>query len=340
MTATIAPHPLPAVPEQFLDRIRSACDAGTELDAYVQQIDMSRFRSVHLLGCGGSLFTFSPLLNILDRLPIPVFAFNSSEFILRRPALLGQDALVVVSSSNGTTAETAAAAVSARQAGATVVGITQNADSVVAHECDQVFAHQGVEAKQVLLARLGLALLNQFASARDYSGAVRALNASPESFLRSITDFDDQLAAMAAALHDEPIVYVLGSGPLAGAAQTLAMCYLQEMQWRHAVAIGAGEFLHGPFEVVTDEVPVLVLKSEGPTRAMAERAERFLARHTPKLHVMDASRLSLPDIDAAMRPLIGDLVLGSTVLNRTAEHFQSWTGHSLKDRRYMWQVEY
>ena len=50
------------------------------------------------------------------------------------------------------------------------------------------------------------------------------------------------------------MIYVLGSGPLEGAAQTLAMCYLQEMQKLNATAISAGEFLHGPFEVITEDV--------------------------------------------------------------------------------------
>jgi fructoselysine-6-P-deglycase FrlB-like protein len=136
------------------------------------------------------------------------------------------------------------------------------------------------------------------------------------------------------------VIYVLGSGPLESAAQTLAVCYLQEMQWQHAVAVGSGEFLHGSFEVVTENLPVLVLLGEDATRPMGDRVRRFLDRYTTKAHYIDAAELSLDGVEQPMRPFIGSLVVGSALLGRLAEHFESWSGHSLKDRRYMWRVEY
>ena len=156
----------------------------------------------------------------------------------------------------------------------------------------------------------------------------------------TVAEWDDQLAEMARLLHTEPVAYVLGSGPLEGAAQTLAMCYLQEMQNLHATALSAGEFLHGPFEVITEDVAVILLKGDDVVRPMAERAERFLRQYTRKLWVLDARELSLESVDPDARPLVADLVLGSTTLNRIAEHFASWTGRPLADRHYMWKIDY
>ena len=333
-------RPLAAPPDEYVPRIQAAVDRGPQIGALVDSLASAGLTNVFLVGCGGSLFSFGPVRTVLDRAPFPVFAVNSDELLLRRPAALGAGSLVVASSTRGGTGETARAAAAARAAGATVIGVTQDAGSILATECDHVLLHDGIEAKQVVLAQLGWSLLRATGAAPDYDDAMAALQQAPKAFLASIEETDDALDAIAAALHDEPIVYVLGSGPLESAAQTLAVCYLQEMQWKHAVPVGSGEFLHGSFEVVTEDLPVIVLMGEDRTRPMGERVLSFLERYTPKIHCLDAARLSLDGVDEAMRPFLGSLVVGSALLGRLAEHFQSWTGHALTERRYMWKVDY
>lgn len=333
---------LPVLPRDFTARIAAVIDAGPDLQARLAALSPARFSSVFLVGCGGSLFTFAPLRCLLDRSPVPVYSFNSAELTLRRPTLLGPQALVIVSSTHGKTKETAEAAAFAAEVGATVIGVTQDPDSIVGKASQHVLGHQGIEAKQVVLAQVGWALLEAFGAvtAKEAARARAALAQSPQAFAEAHTEWDEQIGALADQLHAEPMIYVLGSGPLEGAAQTLAMCYLQEMQKIHAAAIGTGEFLHGPFEVTTSEVPVIVLKDAMLTRPMSERVERFLRQHTDKLWVLDALDLGLSSVDDAARPLVADLVLGSTTLNRIAEHFSARTGIPLTDRRYMWKLEY
>lgn len=341
MTAVSRPiGPLVDVHPNFVTRIEAAAAQAGEVDRLFASLVDARTSSIFLIGCGGSLFTHAPLRTMLDRSPVPVYTINSDELVLRRPAMLDRSSLVIASSSNGATRETARAARYARELGATVVGITQDPNSVVAAECEYVFLHEGVDAKQVLLALFGHAILKALGAAPDYDRVVQALMAAPASFRAAIDETDDALDAIAEALHQEPIVYVLASGALKGAAETFAMCYLQEMQVKHAAAPGSGEFLHGPFEVITADVPVLVITGEHASRSMDERVLAFLHRYTSKVHVLDAKQLSLPGIEQEMRPLIGTLVVGSALLNRLAEHFEAWSGRSLKDRRYMWKVEY
>jgi len=337
-----APELLPALPAGFTAQIEAAIDAGPALDERLASLEPARFASIFLVGCGGSLFTFAPLRCLLDRSPVPVFTFNSDELALRRPALLGPGSLVIVSSTRGATRETAAAARMARAAGAAVIGVTQDSDSIVAAACDYVLLHQGVEAKQVVLTQVGWSLLKGLGvvAGEEFDRVTAALAQSPEAFAQAHVEWDDRLSDLARQLHREPVIYVLGSGALEGAAQTLAMCYLQEMQTLHAAAISAGEFLHGPFEIITEDVPVILLKGEDATRPMADRAERFLRQYTTKLWLLDAAALQLGSLDPSGRPLVADLVLGSTTLNRIAEHFASWTGRPLTDRRYMWKTEY
>jgi fructoselysine-6-P-deglycase FrlB-like protein len=332
-------HP---VPDDYTSKINAAVDGHAAVDALVRSVVEPGLSNVFLVGCGGSLFSFGPLRTILDRAPFPVHTLNSDELVLRRPSGLGPGSVVIASSTRGETAETARAAAAAGDLGATVIGITQDQESIVAAECEHVLLHDGIEAKQVLLAEIGWSLLRAAGAAdeEEYEQVIAALGAAPVAFLAALREHDPDLGAIAEALHAEPVVYVLGSGPLESAAQTLAVCYLQEMQWKHAVPVGSGEFLHGSFEVVTNDLPVLVLIGEDATRPMGERVRRFLDRYTGKAHYLDAASLSLPGVEAPMRPLIGSLILASTLLGRLAEHFEAWTGHSLKERRYMWKVEY
>jgi fructoselysine-6-P-deglycase FrlB-like protein len=340
MNLPTTPYVLAEVPSNYLAPIEAAARGGAEILDYFEEAIANGPSNIFLVGCGGSLFTFDALFNILDRSPMPVFRFNADELLLRMPSQFGAKSLVIISSSNGKTAETARAAKAAGELGATVVGVTQDPASIVAVECSKVFLHQGVEAKQIVLAQIGWSILRALGVAPEFDSVMHALEASPRVFLDSIHEVDDELAEIALAFFEDSMVYVLGSGPLFGAAQTLAMCYLQEMQWKDAAAVGSGEFLHGPFEVVTEEVPVLLLLGEDPTRAMGERVGAFLNSHTKKFRVIDGAKLELNGIEPEMRSLVSTLVVGSALLNRLAEHFQSRSGHPLKERRYTWKIDY
>ena len=340
MSVTLPVAPVRAVPEDFEARIEAALATRPQIEDLVGRAVETGLDNIFLVGCGGSLFGFGALRVLLDRSPAPAFTVNADELRTRRPAALGPRSFVVISSTNGGTAETARAAELAREVGATVVGVTQDPTSVVGRACPELVLHEGIEAKQVVLALIGWSLLDALDAAPGHAEAMTALEAAPGAFRAAISETDDRLDRIAEALHAEPVVYVVGSGALESAADTLAMCYLQEMQWKHAVSVGSGEFLHGPFEMVTEDLPVIVLTGEDPTRPMGERVISFLERYSGKVHVVDGAALSLPGVPEPMRPFVGTLVVASTVVGRLAEHFEAWSGHSLKERRYMWKVQY
>ncbi|MFI6740393.1 SIS domain-containing protein [Nonomuraea sp. NPDC050451] len=311
-----------------------------QVTAFVDKALRPTTRAIYLVGCGGSLFMFGAMRFLLERSPIPVVALNADEFVLRGPAALGPDSIVIAGSTNGGTAETGRAVRFAREAGAPVLLVTKDPESVVAKEAADIVLHRSVEAKQVLQGFIAYALLKAQGVADDYDEAVAVFRDCAEAFETSVHELDDRLRAIAAACVDEPCVYVLGAGPLEGAAQTFAACYLQEMQLKHAVATGSGEFLHGAFEVVDGHVPVIVLLGEDATRPMGERAIRFLERYNERNHVIDGATLTLPGVPKSQRATLGSFVMASAVTARLAQHFESYSGRPLTDRRYMWRVEY
>jgi fructoselysine-6-P-deglycase FrlB-like protein len=112
------------------------------------------------------------------------------------------------------------------------------------------------------------------------------------------------------------------------------------MQWKHAVSFNAGEFFQGAFEVVTDEVPVVCLLGEDPSRPVAERAQRFLQTYAgQKAHFIDAQDFKLPGLEPAGREIVSPLVIAQ-VIHRLAAHYEAVRGHSLQQRRYMFRTPY
>jgi fructoselysine-6-P-deglycase FrlB-like protein len=332
-TATL---PLKPIEDGFVDKFRSTIAQRPVIEKFAADLVAVGLRNVFFVGAGGSLISGYPAHYLLQRkAPFPVFQVQSDEFNTAGLAQLGASSLVVVSSHTGTTKETVAAAKTAKNAGATVVAIAK-AGSPLAEASDLALT---AESRDLAMLLIAYALLEATDAAHDYAAIQAALEALPEALVAAVQESEELLHGIAEALADEEITYVLGSGPSYGWAYGLAMCYLQEMQWKHAAAFNAGEFFQGAFEVVNDDVPVLLLLGEDASRPMVERAKAFLDRYTKKAHYIDVRNLTLPGVPAQVRPDVSPIVIGA-LMSRLAQHYESVRGHDLKQRHYMFKVDY
>jgi fructoselysine 6-phosphate deglycase len=339
---TFFPNLVPTDPE-----FRSVTEAAVgqrERVGLVGRSAANGMRNLFLIGCGGSYNDFSAVAFRCDRdAPFPTFHMNSEEFNRRRPALLGPGSVVLVASHNGTTRETIEAARVARAAGAHVIGFTKNNSTPLAPECDEVFTYSSdrtiLAPKQVLIGMMVTALLKETGAKLDFAAFDEAFAAVPAAFEAATEQSEENLHEIAAAFAAEPITYVLSSGPNQGAGYGFAMCYLMEMQWKNASWFNANEFLHGAFEVVQPDTPVLLFKGEDETRAVIDRVESFLNKNTECCRVVDSKDYRLPGVPQSMRGDISSLLL-ATLSKRLAEHYQAVTGHSMQDRRYMFKTTY
>ena len=117
------------------------------------------------------------------------------------------------------------------------------------------------------------------------------------------------------------------------------MCFLQEMQWKHAAAFNSGEFFQGAFEMVDDDTAVLLWIGDDASRPMGERAKNFLDQYCKKAQYVDVRDLELPGIPESVRGDVSPIVVGA-LANRLAQHYESVRGHDLDQRHYMFKVEY
>ena len=259
-----------------------------EIETFAADAVSRGLRNVFLLGSGGGLLTHSGIQYLLERRAtrFPAFALSANEFIYRDPAALGDGSLAVLASNTGTTPEVVEAARFARERGAKVAAVVKKAESPLALAVDVAWSYEddsGVgDPKGIQLALLGLALLRESGDmdATEHDAHVRTLAALPTALIEACRETEELNATIARELQDAPVIYIIGAGPNHGTAYCLAMCYLQEMQWKDAASFDAAEFLHGAMEVVTEDTAVIQYLGEESTRPIDERAKAFLERFT------------------------------------------------------------
>jgi fructoselysine-6-P-deglycase FrlB-like protein len=336
MTSTIpASLPLKPIEPDFEEKVAATIAQRPAIERLVDDVVSAGLRNVYFVGAGGSLIASYPAYYLLMRqVDFPVFQVQSDEFNTSQPVALGKGSLVVLASYTGTTKETVAAARFAKSRGATVA-IVGKEGSPLAEAADVAFTGDS----DIVEALIAYAVLQRVGVSRDFDAVWQAVEALPSALHKAQVETEDLVHGIAEALQDEPITYVLGSGPNYGWAYGLAMCYLQEMQWKHAAAYDSGEFFQGAFEVINDEVPVILLLGEDASRPMGERAKAFLDKYTKKAHYIDTAELSLPGVPGELRGDVAPLALRA-VIGRLAKHYESVRGHDLDQRHYMFKVEY
>lgn len=343
MPSSVAVDPIPLAAD-LTPTLRHTVAQAAKARELAGQLTERTLRTVYFVGCGGSYYSTFPAQDLLEsHTAHPVsHRMTAAEMIHRPLAGLDSTALVVASSHSGGTPETLEAVRVAKKAGATVAGIARAGDSALADQADVLFDYPSdvtvTEPKAIHFTQLGLAVLEAAGALPDPEAAWRAIEAIPEAVTTAKQEVADVGARVGAQWRDAELVYVLGAGPNLGAANALASCYLQEMNWLHASAVSAGDFFHGPFEIVGQH-PVLVLNGEDATRPMGERAALFAERYYDTYAVLDSRDFTLPGVPASQRGLISPLALASAS-RRLLDYCAAERGHNTAQRRYMYRVEY
>ena len=243
------------------------------------------------------------------------------------------------------TAETVEAVKKANSIGAITIAMTGNMDTGMAkvgqyvvtysNGDDQVYS----DSNQANSLRIGFELLHQFEGWDKYDKAMEAYKYIDEIVAEGKENCLAAAKAWADKEKDEPVFYVLASGPNYGVAYSMCCCHFMEMQWKHAVCLHTGEYFHGPFETTDKKLPMILIMSEGRTRALDERCLKFLNTYAENFIVIDFKELNKGRIDADVAEFFNPVVLIPIERYYVAQMAEV-RGHSMDHRRYMWKVEY
>ena len=305
-------------------------------------------RSVYFVGCGASKAELYPAKYFLEAnsRTIRVGHYTANEFVHATPAAVDETAIVVTCSLGGTTPETVEASKKAMALGAQVIAVTHAADSPLAHNANYVIVH-GFEKnyaakleKMTNVLKLAVEILNQYEGYSHYEEMEQAFDRIYGLIEKAVSFVLPSAKQFAQDYKDAPVIYVMSSGATHEVAYAFSICLLMEMQWINSGSLHAGEFFHGPFEIVDKDVPFILLMNEGRTRALDARALDFLNRFQAKTTVLDGKDFGVgSELPAAVAEYFNPMVLNA-VLRVYAEQLAIVRCHPLTQRRYMWKLEY
>lgn len=326
--------------EVYTSAIRAGIEQRSAVEAAVKSIFKKGCDSVYLVGCGGSLAVMEPMRYFIQRFSkLPVYSFNSNEFVHAKPQSFGAKSVYITSSYTGTTPETVAAAQYAKECGAHIIAFTTHMDSPLAQVSDYAFT---CASKLVIMYQIIFYLLHLNGDFDQYEQLQQTFTQLPDQMYDAMLAAQPRAEAFAKTYRDEKFFFVTGSGAAYGECYTFGNCLLEEMLWIYAHPVHAGEFFHGAFEMLTEDSPIIVVEGEDATRPLSERVLSFAKHYTQKIiHVDSADYKEQTSCVSGelMREVFTPFILGE-VLRVYAYEMSLALDHPLSTRRYMFKVEY
>ncbi|HEX6666075.1 MAG TPA: glutamine--fructose-6-phosphate transaminase (isomerizing) [Solirubrobacterales bacterium] len=264
-----------AVAETIADRLPE--DDGVDLsDVELDDEFLRDVRRIVIVACGTSYHAgLIGRYAIEEWARVPVEMDIASEYRYRNP-VVGPGDLVIGMTQSGETADTLAAMRLAREAGATVLAVTNIMGSQVTREADAVlYTRAGLEisvaATKTFVAQvaamylfgLRLAQLRGSLPAPRIAELVAALKGLPSKVEETLEMCEEGVAAVSAAHSDQDFFLYLGRHIglpvcLEGALK------LKEVSYIPTDAYAAGEMKHGPIALLDESTPVVCVATDSP----------------------------------------------------------------------------
>lgn len=221
-----------------------------------------------IIGCGSAYHVGVAAQYILeDMIRLPVRVELASEYRYRRP-VISKNALAVIISQSGETADSLAALREARDNGITTLAIVNVVGSSIAREADHVlYTYAGPEiavattkaySAQLIgsyLLAIAIAAVRGNLSAQEAAELLHELNRLPEKVQR-ILDDKERIQWFASQFANAKDVFFIGRG-IDYAISLEGSLKMKEISYIHSEAYAAGELKHGTISLIEDGTLVI-----------------------------------------------------------------------------------
>ncbi|MEL6641233.1 MAG: SIS domain-containing protein [Pseudomonadota bacterium] len=283
-------------PGQFM-----AAEAGEATrvfaDAVRQSVNIDSLAETHAIYtiARGSSDAAANILSyeFMRELRVPVTSLPPSVFSIGRGVALTNTAAMIVSQS-GASDDLVRSAIGAKAEGAQVLAVTNQPGSPVEEVADTTIpidagAELAVPATKTVCGAIGAGMAVLGALTTDY----RSRAAKDAATVANISAYFPQAAEIQSALLRARHVYVIGRDTGYGAAIELAL-KLKECTAIHAEAYSASEVLHGPLQLATNSLTVLMLDTGLPeTQDSLDKAETRLLMENCDFHRLRISDMGV-----------------------------------------------
>ena len=237
--------------------------------------DIENISQIHIVACGSAWHVGMVAQYVIEDLSrIPVRVELASEFRYRNP-IIDKDALVIIISQSGETADSLAALREAKSRGIKTLSIVNVVGSSIAREADNVFytlagpeisvATTKAYSTQLIasyILAIEFAMVRGQISQEQYDGFLSELSELPDK-IQKIIDDKERLQWFASKQANAKDIFFVGRG-IDYAISLEGSLKLKEISYIHSEAYAAGELKHGTISLIEDGTLVIgVLTQNG-----------------------------------------------------------------------------
>lgn len=269
-----------------------------------------RFSRVVLTGMGGSLFALHPLAIELAAHGWTPVLLETSELVHTYPTLLTPSTLVVAVSQSGRSAETLR--LLERSSGATIIAVTNTADSSLAAQAQAVVltvagSEYSVSCKTYICTLLALSVLGAALCGVDRDERLQQFAHIPEAIEDYLGHWQTHVEYFADLLANVRDVFLVGRGASMAAAYAGALITKESAHF-HAEGMSSAAFRHGPFEMLDVGMLVGVFAGDGHAEALNRGLVRDIEATSARavLFAPDAplATCRLPAVESVGAPIV------------------------------------
>jgi len=305
----------------------------------VDQLCEEGYKNIFYIGIGGTILYAGQFGHIVKQMgsELPLYLENAADFMVEGNPHFGKDSLVVIASISGDTKEIVEMVDKVHEQGVRVLGYVEKVGSPLYEKCDYVVTTTGGE--YYFWYTVTLRLLYNRGDFDQYEDFMQDLQSMPENVVEIYKKSDAKAKEFADKYCDSPLTYLVGSGNLEDWAVCYGMCIMEEMQWMPTRPISAANFFHGTLEVITRDVPVILIKGEDKTRPLMDRVEKFVNTVSANVTVFDTAEYELAGVRDEFRWILSPIVARSS-FQRVSVHLEHNRRHPLAIRRYYRRLDY
>lgn len=258
------------------EALRSTIDglAALQFDKFQEfseRLSSNLLERVVLTGMGSSLFALHPLRLRLIEHGIQTYMFETSELIHFAPKLLSPETLLVAVSQSGHSAEIVQL-VDLLQDKVPCIGVTNTADSLLTEKSSVALVTQAgneysVSCKTYITALAGLSVLGDLLTGSDPAETLTAYQTSVNDMAQYLAHWKEYVDSAIQELAGIRDLILVGRGPSMAAVETGGLIIKETAQF-HSEGMSSAAFRHGPFELVSPELFVLVYTGLEPTQQL------------------------------------------------------------------------
>ena len=307
--------------QNILEQPQALRDTVAALDedplrSIVEKLEKGALRGIVLTGMGASYHALQPLVLELVAHGIPAQRVETSELLYHAPRLLDARTLVLVASQSGQSVEIVRLVERAQADKIPLLGITNTPASPLSAASDALLltragSEYSVSSKTFVATLAALAFAGAVFTRQDPAVRRAQLVNAAEAMEQYLTHAQAFVAALEQRLKPITQMVLVGRGPSLAAVGTGALIQREAAHFP-AQEMSSAAFRHGPMEMISPQLFVLVFRGIPPTVALNARLVQDIRAAGADAALIDESAapdvFALPPIPPAVLPLLEILV--------------------------------